>query len=163
MEISKQDLKFLNRAIELAREAEAENNMPFGTVIVLDGEIIAEGKNQVFYPELNLGSHAEINALNKIDGSLLLSRAKDMVLYTNIEPCIMCFSTIILYKIGKVVFGGNDTNKGPTYLLDHLSKIYRKEQLPIFMGPVMQDVCLPMWERANIIYSRYWDNTKPDM
>jgi len=163
MKLSESDLKFLNRSIELGLEAEAENNMPFGTVIVLDEKIIAEGKNQVFYPKLNPGSHAEINALNEIDGSLLLSRAKDMVLYTNVEPCIMCFSTIILYKIGKVVFGGSDTNKGPTYLLDHLSKIYKKEQLPTFVGPVMQEACLPMWERANTLYSKYWDNTKPDM
>ena len=74
----------------------------------------------------------------------------------------MCFGTIVLHQIGKVVFGGNDANKGAAYLVNELEKIYKKEQLPVFVGPVMQDECLPMWERANEVFSKYWDNSKPD-
>jgi tRNA(adenine34) deaminase len=161
MEISKEDLQFMNRAIELGNEAETEGNMPFGAVVVLDGKIISEGKNQVFYPKLSPNLHAEINALSKINSDLILKRAKDMVLYANIEPCIMCFGTIILYHIGKVIYGGRDINKGPCYLIENLNKIYKENQLPKFIGPILDNKCTPMWKRANMIYSKYWDNTKP--
>ena len=161
MKLTKREEQFMQHTIKLALESEAEGNMPFGAVIVLDGKVIAEGRNRVFYPKLNPGAHAEIEALNKVDWQSLLGREKELVLYTNIEPCIMCFSTIVLHHIGKVVFGGNDTNKGAAYLIDKLDKIYKREQLPVFIGPVKQDKCLPMWERAHEVYSNFWDNTKP--
>ena len=147
-----EDIKFLNETIRLANEAEAEGNLPIAAVIVLDGKIIATGKNAIFNPEFSPLRHAEIRALDSVDKTLLETRSKEMTLYTNVEPCLMCFGAIVLHKIGQVVFGGIDANKGATYLKDNLEKIYAKEKLPVFVGPVMQDICGPMWERANVIY-----------
>ena len=158
--LTKQDKIFMDRAIELALEAEKEGNLPIGALIVLDGKIIAEGKNAIFCPSFGFLNHAEIDAISKVDGNLFATRGKEMTLFTNTEPCLMCFGTIVLHKIGKVVFGGSDANKGATYLVDHLEKIYSKEQLPKFVGPVCQDICGPMWERANKIYRKALENKK---
>lgn len=150
--VTSEDKKFLERTIELANEAERLGNLPIGAVIVLDGKIVSEGKNAVFYPTFDMSKHAELVAIQKIDGKLFLTRGKDMTLYTNIEPCVMCFGSIVLNKIGRVVFGGSDKNKGAAYLCNHIDKIYSKEKTPVFVGPVDEKRCGEMWDRANIIY-----------
>ena len=152
MNITKDDLKFIQRTIDLALKSENKGNLPIGALVVLDGKVIAEGENAIFSPKFDLGAHAEIRALSKIDSELLITRGKEMTLYTNVEPCLMCFGSIVMHKIGRVVFGGIDANKGATYLKKHLCKIYLKKRVPIFVGPVCQDECGPMWDRANSIY-----------
>lgn len=146
------DLDFIGKTIELALEAEKKGNLPIASIIVLDDKIISVGMNSIFNPCFAPLKHGEINALDGVDCKLLLNRSKDMTLYTNIEPCIMCFGALVLHKIGRVVYGGSDPNKGATFLKDELEKIYNKESLPIFEGPILQDVCGPMWKRANVVY-----------
>jgi len=155
-EVTAEDLFFLNRSIEIG-EAVANNNLPIGAVVVLNGEIIAEGSNDYVFPIFNPDGHAEINALNKVDEELLFRCSKKMTLYTNVEPCLMCLGTIILYRIGRVVYGATDPNRGACYLTDNLDKIYKKNQLPIIIGPVpqVQEKCSAMWERANVIYRKF--------
>lgn len=56
----------MRKAIKLAFEAEGQKNLPIGAVIRLDGEIIAEGKNAIWFPEFSLHRHAEIEALRNV-------------------------------------------------------------------------------------------------
>lgn len=98
------DLKFLRRTIELADEAVAEGNHPFGAVLVSDkGEILAHAKNSFSvdrgpgHAETNLARHAARNFDEEV-----LRRA---TLYTSVEPCSMCSGTIYWAEIGTVVFG----------------------------------------------------------
>lgn len=160
---TKQDLLYMQQAIKLAHQSETEGNLPIGAIIVLDNKIIAKGKNGVLKPSFDFGNHAEINAINKIDGRLFATRGKDMTLYTNIEPCLMCFGSIVLHKIGKIVFGGYDKNKGACFLEDKIDKIYSKTQRPIIIGPICQEICGPMWEQANLIYQKTLAPTKQDI
>jgi tRNA(adenine34) deaminase len=155
--VTADDLKYLDHALSLARAAEKEGNLPIGALITLDGHILAESGNKVLVPDFHPGRHAEIEALNKIPGDYLYKRSKDMTLYTTQEPCVMCLGAIILYRIGRVVYGGSDPKTGATYLIKYLQKIYEKNNIPIFVGPVSPELCDAMFRKADTIYRKYRD------
>lgn len=105
------DIAFLQRSIDLADDAVAEGNHPFGALLVAaDGRILAEGKNS-FSVDKGPG-HAETNlaryAARTFDDTTLLSAT----LYTSVEPCSMCSGTIYWANIGAVVFGMTEKRLG---------------------------------------------------
>jgi tRNA(Arg) A34 adenosine deaminase TadA len=124
----------------------AHQNLPIGR-ISLGEVIIAEGKNAIWQPDLSLHRHAEMEALASIPLELR-GRAPDMVLYTTLEPCLMCMGAILLYKIGKVIFGSSDPIGGanvvigslPPYFKDRLSKTD-------WIGPAFTEECDPLFQR----------------
>ncbi|WP_158748242.1 nucleoside deaminase [Acidobacterium sp. S8] len=102
---------FLKAAIEEARIGLAQNGIPIGSVLVIDGEIISRGHNKRVQ-EGNPILHAEIDCLANA-GRLGFSQYSRAVLYTTLSPCDMCSGAILLYKIPKVVIGENRTFRGP--------------------------------------------------
>ena len=148
MTISEFDTSSFQRAIQLALEAEKAGNLPIGAVISLDGMIVAEGKNAIWYPTYNPDRHAEIEALRNVPENLWKS-SRDMTLYTTLEPCLMCVGAIILHHIGCVMFGAADDYWGaslvfghtPTYFEDELSRIE-------WIGPAYAEECDTLFERV---------------
>ena len=102
---------FFERAIQLALEAEGQGNLPIGALVVLDGNIIAEGRSAIWSPELSLHRHAEMEALRQVPAQLM-ERSREMTLYTTLEPCLMCTGAILLHRIGRVLYGSSDTYGG---------------------------------------------------
>jgi len=144
----KNDIYFLDKAVELALRAEDFGNMPIGALIVLDGKIIAEGPNALLVPDFHPGRHAEMEALRKVPVELW-PRAKEMTCYTTLEPCIMCFGSLLLHRVGRVVFGAEDKKGGSHVLLPHLPEYYDDEQnLFEWVGPLLPGVCDPLYKRA---------------
>lgn len=131
----------------MALDAENKGNLPIGSVICLDNEIIAEGKNTMLFPVFNPGKHAEMNALDYVPTGLW-ARANEMICYTTLEPCCMCFGRILLSGIGKVVFGATDPEGGAGCLIHHLPCYYSKQNTPEWLGPIMPEVCNFLYERA---------------
>ncbi|MBN1303092.1 MAG: nucleoside deaminase [Anaerolineales bacterium] len=105
------DRDHLLHTVQLAHAARAAGNLPIGALIVLDEKMIAEGQNRLWFPVTSPGLHAEIDALARVDTSLW-PRAREMTLYTSLEPCLMCLSTILLHRIGRVVYGARDPRGG---------------------------------------------------
>ncbi len=101
-----EDEKFMHRAIELALLAEQEGNLPVGAVITLDGEVVAEGRSAIWVPKFDATRHAEMEALRAVPTDLWFS-SEEMSLYTTLEPCLMCFGSILLHRVGRVVFGSS--------------------------------------------------------
>jgi creatinine deaminase len=102
---------FLQAAIEEARAGLAENGIPIGSVLVIDGAIAARGHNR----RVQKGSpilHAEMDCLEHA-GRLRPSQYRRATLYTTLSPCDMCAGAILLYKIPRVVIGENHTFRGP--------------------------------------------------
>ena len=102
---------FMRAAIEEARQGLAEGGIPIGSVLVLDGAIVARGHNR----RVQMGSavfHAEMDALERA-GRLPASDYRRSVLYTTLSPCDMCSGTALLYGIPKIVIGENRTFQGP--------------------------------------------------
>ncbi len=102
---------YLAAAIEEARKGEAAGGIPIGSVLVIDGEIIARGHNQ----RVQKGSsvlHAEMDCLENA-GRLTAGTYRNATLYSTLSPCDMCSGAILLYGIPKVVVGENKTFQGP--------------------------------------------------
>lgn len=103
--------ELMTRAIELAKEAAAEGEVPVGAVISKNGEIIAEGRNRRENGK-NALYHAETEAINNACKALGGWRLQDCVLYVTLEPCPMCAGAIINSRISKVVYGAYDLKAG---------------------------------------------------
>ena len=86
--------QYMSRALELAREAAAEEETPIGCVIVRDGEIIGEGRNRRNTLKDPL-AHAEMEAIRQASKKVGDRRLEDCTLYVTLEPCPMCAGAIV--------------------------------------------------------------------
>ena len=105
------DQKFMDEALELARQAMAEGEVPVGCVIVRKGEIVGRGRNRRETAKTALG-HAEIEAISDACKNLGGWRLWECTLYVTLEPCPMCAGAIINARIPRVVFGASDAKCG---------------------------------------------------
>ena len=97
------DFLFMRRAIELSLENVKKGGGPFGAVITIKGEILAESCNLV--TALNdPTAHAEINVIRAAAQKLETFNLSDCVIYSSCEPCPMCLGAIYWARIDKVVF-----------------------------------------------------------
>ena len=106
-----EDLRFMEAALELAREAAAEGEVPVGCVIVRRGEIVGRGRNRRETHKTALG-HAEIEAIADACKNLGGWRLWECTLYVTLEPCPMCAGAIINARIPRVVYGAGDKKCG---------------------------------------------------
>jgi tRNA(adenine34) deaminase len=135
------DLDYLHRAVQLAHEARQGGNLPIGAVITLDGEIVAEGKNTIWAPTLAPNRHAEIEALEALSPGLR-ARAGEMTLYTTLEPCMMCLGAILVYHIGRIVFGAYDLRGGASCVLGYMPPAFERIFADVkWIGPALPQVC----------------------
>lgn len=103
--------EFMSYALDLAKQAGINGEIPVGAVIVKDGEIIGQGMN-TREKEQNALGHAEINAINEACKRLGSWRLDGSAIYVTMEPCPMCAGAIINARISKVVFGCYDLKMG---------------------------------------------------
>ena len=104
MTFSEDDARFLRRAIELAVEARARGDEPFGAILVHNGEFVMEARNAV-HSDTDVTQHAETRLVSKACRSLPADVVEDSTLYTSTEPCQMCSSAIHWARVPRVVFG----------------------------------------------------------
>jgi tRNA(adenine34) deaminase len=146
------DLELLDRAAALALVAEARGNLPIAAVLALAGEVVAEGVNETVRPQAHPGRHAEVLALAGVPPHLV-GRLPEMTCYTTLEPCLMCFGSLVLHGIGRVVFGARDPLGGALGLLPHLPPyVGRKAAAIEWVGPAGGEACRALWERAARTY-----------
>lgn len=145
---TEKDTPFFQHAIRLAHEAEKNNNLPIGAVIRLQGRIISEGMNAIWYPRFNPNRHAEIEALRNVPDHLW-EYSRDMTLYTTLEPCLMCTGAILLHKIGRIMYGSADDYGGASLVFGHMPTYFEEEVSKIdWIGPAFSDQCDHLFERV---------------
>ena len=105
------DETYMRRALELAREAGAEGEVPIGCVITLDGRIVGEGRNRREVGK-NALYHAELEAIDRACKNLGGWRLWQCTLYVTLEPCPMCAGAIVNARIPRVVCGARDPKNG---------------------------------------------------
>src|SRR5436190_4548021 len=109
------DTELLAVAIGQARVGLAEGGVPIGAAILIDGEVVAAGRNR----RVQLGSairHGETDAL-EVAGRLPASKYRRATMATTLSPCDMCTGAILLYGIPRIVIGENRTFVGGEDLL----------------------------------------------
>jgi tRNA(adenine34) deaminase len=106
-----EDEKWMKIAIQEAKKAEKEDEVPVGAVLVKDGLVIAKAHNQPISTN-DATAHAEIQlirAAGKIQGNYRLTGT---TLYVTLEPCAMCLGAMMHARIKRIVYGAHDPKTG---------------------------------------------------
>ena len=104
--------EFLMReALVQAKKALKKGEVPIGAVVVLGDKIIGRGYNQPITTK-DPTAHAEIIALKEASNRLENYRLNEAIIYTTLEPCLMCAGALVHARIKKVVFAAQDTKSG---------------------------------------------------
>jgi len=104
--------EFLMReALVQAKKALKKGEVPIGAVVVLGDEIIGRGYNQPITMK-DPTAHAEIIALKEASNRLENYRLNEAIIYTTLEPCLMCVGALVHARIKKVIFAAQDTKSG---------------------------------------------------
>jgi len=134
------DLFWMQRALELARQAEAEGEVPVGAVLVKDEQILGESWNAPI-GEHDPTAHAEIRALRNAATRLGNYRLLDTTLYVTLEPCVMCAGAIIHARVKRVVYGAADPKTGAAgSMFDILNSELHNHRVEITSG-VLESEC----------------------
>lgn len=105
------DEYFMSRALEEARSAGLEGEIPIGAVVVCGNRIIARAHNLT--QRLNdPTAHAEMQAITCATEFLGGKYLTDCTMYVTLEPCVMCAGALFWSQIGRVVYGAKDDKRG---------------------------------------------------
>ena len=140
--------KFMTRAIELSIESVNSGGGPFGSIIVKNDKVIAEGSNKVTLNN-DPTAHGEIVAIRKACKSLNNFNLNGCELYSTCEPCPMCLSAIYWAHIDKVYYANtrDDAQKidfDDSLIYSELLTNVKKRKIP--MVQMMQEEALKAFE-----------------
>jgi len=107
----KNDQYWMAHALDLAKKAEEQGEVPVGAVIIRDDNILGEGWNQPI-TQHDSTAHAEIQALRAACAHVENYRLPGATLYVTLEPCIMCAGAIIHARIERVVYATKEPKTG---------------------------------------------------
>jgi tRNA(adenine34) deaminase len=105
------DLFFMREALKEAKKALEKDEVPVGSVLVLEGKVIARGHNQVELLQ-DSTAHAEILCITSGSAALKNWRLSGTTLYCTLEPCCMCAGAILSSRVDRLVFGAPDLRVG---------------------------------------------------
>jgi tRNA(adenine34) deaminase len=105
------DEDFMRQALELARRAQEEGEVPVGALVVLEEKVIGEGWNRPISAS-DPSAHAEIQAMRAAASARKNYRLIGATLYVTLEPCAMCVGAMFHARIRRVVFGAADPKTG---------------------------------------------------
>ena len=136
-----QDEKYMLLALEQAKLAQCEDEVPVGAIIVRNGEIVSSAYNTREYGK-NALYHAEIKAIDEACKRLGGWRLVGCTMYVTLEPCPMCAGAIINSRIERVVYGAPDNKAGAFGTMINLTDypLYK----PQIASGVLKDICSQM-------------------
>jgi tRNA(adenine34) deaminase len=143
---SPSDLTGMEAALRLARAASVREEVPVGAVIIAEGEILAEAHNETVHRQ-DPTAHAEILALQRALQKAGEERLAFATLYVTLEPCAQCAGSMVLAKIGRVVFGAYDARCGMAGSVYDLLRHPRLNHRPEVVGGLMADECGELLKR----------------
>jgi tRNA(adenine34) deaminase len=116
---SKSDVYFMREAIELAKEAALNDEVPVGAVITKDNEIIGRGFNQV-RSRNDVSAHAEILAIRDASQTIKNYRLIEASIYVTLEPCHMCAKALLDARLARLVYSSFEPKTGAINSIDNL-------------------------------------------
>jgi tRNA(adenine34) deaminase len=133
------DKAMMARCIELSRIAVTKGEYPFGTVIALDGQVVAEAINRTVR-DGDVTRHAEVIALSEAQKTIGREQLYRYTLYTNIEPCAMCSYCIREARVGRVVYALGSPVMGGLSKWNILRDDEMSDRIPQIFGAVPEVV-----------------------
>ena len=134
-EQQKKDEFYMQRALEEARQAYSEGEIPIGAVVVCKDRIIARAHN-LTETLCDVTAHAEMQAITSAANLLGGKYLTDCTLYVTVEPCTMCAGAIGWAQIPRIVFGTSDVKRG--YQLYAPKAMHPKSTIT---GGILEDEC----------------------
>ena len=105
------DEKYMRMALDEARAALSEGEVPIGAVVVAGGRVVARAHN-LTERLTDVTAHAEMQAVTAAAGVLGGKYLTDCTLYVTVEPCVMCAGALGWAQVKRVVFGTEDVKRG---------------------------------------------------
>jgi tRNA(adenine34) deaminase len=134
------DERFMRTAIDAARIAEENGDVPIGAVIVYQDRIIARAYNQREQLQ-DPTAHAEIIALTQAAAALENWHLNGCTMYVTLEPCPMCAGALVLSRMDRLVYGCDDPKTGACKSLYNIVTDGRlNHRLEVTSG-VLQEQC----------------------
>ncbi len=134
------DESWMRAALDLAQQAEAEDEVPVGAVLVQDNQIIGQGWNRPIHAH-DPSAHAEIQAIRNAGQGQTNYRLPGTTLYVTLEPCTMCAGAIIHARIQRLVFGAYDPRTGAIQSVAHILDQPYHNHKPTYLGGVLENEC----------------------
>jgi len=135
-----EDERFMRAALDEARAALEEGEIPIGAVVVREGRILGRGRNQRERLKDPTG-HAEMIALSAAAAALPSWRLENCCLYVTLEPCCMCAGAIVLARIERLVYGAEDPKAGACGSLYNIPEDRRLNHRVVTVRGVLADEC----------------------
>lgn len=144
---------YMRRTLSLAADALREGELPIAALVVLDDRVFSEattGERR----EGRLLAHAELLALDAADRAQPSpGLRRDMILYTNLEPCLMCLGAAMSFHVGAICFALESPSDGAVALADGWARdedAMPGYQLPAIVGGILR-------EESRTLFRRYVD------
>ena len=110
------DETMMREALEEAKAAAADGEVPIGAVVVLNGTVISRGRNRSIR-DCDPTAHAEIVALRRAAEAIGNYRLVGATVYTTVEPCAMCAGALVWARVARLVYGAPDPKAGAVHSL----------------------------------------------
>ncbi len=125
----------MQKALMEAKQAYARGEFPVGCVIVHKNRIVSAGSRENSIGKTNEMDHAEILALRSLYQGSFDGEPADLTVYSTMEPCLMCFSTLIVNGIRRIVYAYEDAMGGGTNVpMKVLNPLYKEMEITIIPG-----------------------------
>ena len=151
--------EFMQEALKEARKAYKKLEIPVGTVIVRDGEIIAKAHN-IKEEKRDTTKHAEILAIQRASKKLETWRLNDCEMYVTLEPCPMCAGAIIQARLKKIYIGTMDQKTGACGSVLNLLEDYKFNHTVEVENGIMKQECESMLKEFFVKLREYKKSMK---
>ncbi|MEM7609363.1 MAG: tRNA adenosine(34) deaminase TadA [Myxococcota bacterium] len=134
------DERWMDRALELAREAATRGEVPVGAIVVREGVVVGEGMN-LRESAQDPTAHAELIAVRAAAARLRSWRLDDCEVFVTLEPCTMCAGMLVAARVRRVVYGALDPKAGGTESLFNIGSDPRLNHRFEIVSGVRADAC----------------------
>ena len=132
---------YIKKCLALARKSEMKYEIPVGAILTQNNIILAESHNLSINAN-DPTAHAEINVIRSACEKINNYRINNSVLYTTLEPCLMCVGAICEARIECVVFGAySSSDSSIDEKFKVLKEMYNLDHTPKFIGGILQNEC----------------------
>jgi tRNA(adenine34) deaminase len=135
---------YMREALKEATLALQHGERPIGAIVVHNGQIVGRGRAQHRERQSEI-AHAELNALIQAE-RYLYRHTHECVIYTTVEPCVMCLGAIVMSDIDHVVYALPDRWIKPGEML---GMDYVRRHIKTYKGGVLEAESAALWEKSN--------------
>jgi tRNA(adenine34) deaminase len=138
--MSQTDADYMQMALDLAKQAALNGEVPVGAIVVKDGVVIGRGANAPIGLH-DPTAHAEVIAMREAAQHLGNYRLVDCTLYVTLEPCAMCSGAIQHARLAKLVYGASDVKTGACGSVINLMNESKLNHHTEVVGGVLAEEC----------------------